>query len=272
MGRIMNRIASLFFSAVLLQCTACAVSERVTYADQEGKISEKTLQKISRQGASQHVVVGNLGLPSSIDKIVLQDQQSLYEIYNYRLTETQVRSGHLFYLLKAAGSEQNQRYFHVAFREGVVDSTWINSDPRAEMTVHVTNAQASPDTVQATKEASRSSAEIPTQAPVKTVDIETKTGKVTIVTEKTEDFKWKLPFLNKWLNSNKAPATAATTPVPASTEPDRTNATPLVEPPTAHVRPGFETSEAPLADEPVITTTVESDSAPADEEAEPVFP
>lgn len=58
---------------------------------------------------------------------------TLFEVYTYRFTRSQIRSGHALFFFNAAGRKDDVEYYHVAFDENIVRKSWIDKYPRAQL-------------------------------------------------------------------------------------------------------------------------------------------
>ncbi len=184
----MRRIFFASSCGLFLGCgvLSCSISERVSYADGEGRIPTVILQAIGKQKTEKSWVVVHLGEPFSIDRVSPGGGKSpaLYEVYNYRFSKSHVRNGHLFYLFRAGGVQETVEYFHVAFDRDVVQKTWLDQYPRAQLgermqAINIRAAEPGP------------------RADMNNVSSEQK-----------KHVDWKLPIFKKWFSTDKNPAPA----------------------------------------------------------------
>lgn len=135
--------------SLLCFLTACSVSERVSYKDDEGLIPSQLLKKIKKKKTEKSWVVAHLGAPYTIDRVdavvdapslnsdtksdEMTEPLTLFEVYTYRFTRSQIRSGHVLFFLSAGGRKDDVEYFHVAFDDDVVQKSWMDKYPRTQL-------------------------------------------------------------------------------------------------------------------------------------------
>ncbi len=174
-------IKTLVVSLVCVLGAACSVSDRVTYADQEGPIPPHVIEKIQKTKTEKAWVVANLGDPFTIDRVETTGTNSevLYEIYSYRIARASVRSGHVAYVFTVGGREDLVEYFHVAFEKDQVQKAWMDKFARAQLGTRLHQEEK-----------------------VHTVKVASK-DEVHQVVNKREPINWKLPILKKWFGGDQ---------------------------------------------------------------------
>ncbi len=207
----MSPITSISCLLFLFGLVGCGINDRVVYSDTEGRLSEKLISNISKPGTKKSAILGNLGMPESVDIFSLDTKGNHFEVYNYRITEKQVRTGHLLYLFKMSAMEANEKYLHVVMRDDYVEKTWFDDKASGKVTVRDHQASHASDAANQKMNAEHSMVSpahspsnkkvyvVPEGAPTdSTVELQTKSGPVEIETKKTSKFEWKVPILKKW--------------------------------------------------------------------------
>lgn len=167
-------------SGLGLALTACSVTDRVSYGDQEGPIPQHVIDKIQNTKTEKAWVVAHLGEPFTIDRVETRGPHSqvLYEVYSYRLSRSSVRSGHVLYVFTMGGREDQIEYFHVAFEKSMVKKAWMDKFARAQLGTVLHQEKVKTVKVSSQKEADQ-------------------------VAKKREPVNWKLPILKKWFGSDE---------------------------------------------------------------------
>lgn len=216
---LLSKCGVLTLVSFLALLSGCGINDRVSYSDEEGRLSEKLLTNISKPGTEKSVILGNLGLPQSVDTFSLDDNGHHFEVYNYRVTEKQVRLGHLFYVFKMSAMESNAKYFHVVLRDDQVEKTWFDEIASGKIAVRNHQTSSSSEAMHKQAKLQNTAAQpsmlsspmssgvttskkvyvLPDNMPEDTsVELQTKSGPVSIETQKTSKFEWKVPILKKW--------------------------------------------------------------------------
>ncbi len=175
-------VAKCFFVGMICVLgAACSVSDRVTYADQEGPIPPHVIEKIQKTKTEKAWVVAHLGDPFTIDRVETTGANSevLYEIYSYRIARASVRSGHVAYVFTVGGREDLVEYFHVAFEKNQVQKAWMDKFARAQLGTRLHQEEK-----------------------VYTVKVASK-EEVHQIVNKREPINWKLPILKKWFGGDQ---------------------------------------------------------------------
>lgn len=209
---------TLIIFIALITLTACGINDRVSYSDREGRLSEKLIHNISRPGTQKSVILGNLGMPESVDTFssdvaTSENRENQFEVYNYRMSEKQIRTGHLLYVFNTSAMETSVKYFHVVMRKDAVEKAWFDDKPTGSVMVRshpmanapkkmsdqaMLDSEKQPKTIvyvvpeEAPKEAAKD------DALASSVAIQTQAGTQKIETKKSTKFEWKVPILKKW--------------------------------------------------------------------------
>lgn len=171
-----------FLTIIFIACLtfACSVSQRVTHEDAEGRVPTAVIETIKQRDVLKPWVISHLGEPHSIDEVNVNnaDAQPLYEIYSYRFTLTQVRSGHLLFLFKVGGRDDSVEYLHIVFDRDTIQDAWMDPYPRPQFgnRLHLQQAQQAQQESRTSHMASLNDAK--------------KT--------KTESSEWQLPMIKNW--------------------------------------------------------------------------
>lgn len=179
-------VASRFFILIItLFAVACSVSDRVSYADQEGPIPDALIKKINTTKTEKAWVMAHLGEPFTIDRVETAGENSvvLYEVYSYRLSRSSIRSGHILYVFKAGGREDEVEYFHIVFDKGIVQKSWMDKYARAQLVPRLRYEKVNTVTVTSQKDADH--------------------------VMKVKKMQWKIPILKKWFGGDKDTAKEA---------------------------------------------------------------
>lgn len=163
--------------------SACSVTDRVSYGDQEGPIPDDLIKRIKTKKTEKAWVAAHLGEPFSIDRIETAGENSevLYEVYSYRLSKTSVRAGHILYFFKAGGRADEIAYFHVAFDKNIVQKAWLDKYSRAQL-----GPRLREEKVKVIKVASQKDADH------------------VMKVKKKSNIEWKIPILKKWFGDEKS--------------------------------------------------------------------
>lgn len=180
-SRAVFRIVCSIF--ILSVGSACSVTDRVSYSDQEGPIPDDLIKQIKAKKTEKAWITAHLGEPFAIDRIETAGKNSevLYEVYSYRLSKTSVRAGHVLYFFKAGGREDEIAYFHVAFDKNIVQKSWLDKYSRAQL-----GPRLREEKVKIIKVASQKDADH------------------VMKLKKKSKVEWKIPILKKWFGAKKA--------------------------------------------------------------------
>ena len=174
-----NRSAYLCLALMLL--VGCAVTDRVTYTDQEGPVPDDIIHKIVNEETEKPWIMAHLGEPFAVDRVQTAgaNPTTLYEVYTYRFSRTAVRSGHVMVFFKAGAREDTVEYLHIAFEKEQVQKAWLDKFARANLGTRLREER------------------------IKTMKVASKhtTVDATPVEEKPR-FDWKVPILKKWFGGS----------------------------------------------------------------------
>lgn len=119
------RITSFIpYLAISLLLTGCAIADRVSYEDSEGKIPEEVFAEIDNGKTQKQWVVNQLGEPFA--KAYDTDNS---ELFTYRLTRAHTKHASLLLFLRYNGVERDVEYFHVVFNNNIVKKHWHDKFP-----------------------------------------------------------------------------------------------------------------------------------------------
>lgn len=186
--------------SALLYVSACSVTDRVTYADGEGRVPPDVIKRIKTKPTSKMWVMSQLGDPMHIDRIetVGRKKELHYEIYTYRFSRTFIRSAQVLYVFKSGAREEEVEYFHIAFENGLSQRAWMDHLSRPHL---ATQMRKAPEKVKSTKVASKEQADRMVEP------------------EKNERMNWKLPILKRWFGSDNVPEDSSASKAPEAEKP-----------------------------------------------------
>lgn len=178
---LLMRSTLVCFCLALLLPMGCAITDRVTYTDQEGPVPDDIIQHIVNEETEKPWVLAHLGEPFAIDRVQTggDTPTTLYEVYTYRFSRSAVRSGHVMVFFKAGAREDTIEYLHIAFEKEQVQKAWLDKFKHANVATQLREER------------------------VKTVKVASKNTEVNAEpVEEKPRFDWKVPILKKWFSGS----------------------------------------------------------------------